>query len=234
MKSRLHSYFIGLVAIPLLFACNDKLTCPAYTSYFVLENSNANMVASASRGDVPDPSYLLRENEIRDKYFSYLGEDSKPRTDMRLPKKDQFGIIKKRGFLAKRNELKMIEMDVVIPESSDSIKFGGDIELLTELENVDSAAIDSASIQGKKYMYNVDQKYYLWYLRNKLVWKDGNDEEEALPDGTTEAIAVDENAPKEGFFKRIFGNLFKKKDKLVDPATETPVDEAKEEEPEGF
>lgn len=236
MKSRLLSYIIGVFVVPFFYSCNDKLACPAYTSYFILDNSNADLLASANRGDYPDPSYLLRENDIRDKYFSYIGEDSMPRTDMRVPRKDQFGIIQKPGFLTKRSGLNMIPMEVVIPEASDSIKFGGDIELLAELENIDSAAIDSASLQGRTYKYNLDQKYYLWYLKNKLVWKDGYDgEEEDLTDAIdVEGVEVTDDAPKEGFFKRIFGNLFKKKDKSADPATETPVDETEEEDPEGF
>jgi len=236
MKFRFLSYFIAVWTIPIFCSCNDKLACPAYTSYFILDNSNADFVASAKRGDFPDPSYLLRENDIRDKYFQYMGEDSMPRTDMRIPQKNQFGIAKKPGFLGKKNSLNMIPMEVVIPEASDSIKFSGDIELLTELENVDSAAIDSASVEGKLYKYNIDQKYYLWYLRNKLVWTDelGKDDQEE-DKAKTEATNVEgEEAPKEGFFKRTFGNIFKKKNKSIDPAEKAPAEESKEEDPDGF
>ena len=151
MISRNLSIWSLLLLLPAIFACNDKLTCPAYTSYFILDNSNADLVASAKKDHWPDASYIIYENDIRDEYFSYVGEDSMPRTDRRVPRKDQFGIIQKTGFLAKKNDLKMIPMEVVIPESSDSVKFGGDAEFLTELDNVDSMAVDSASIETKTY-----------------------------------------------------------------------------------
>ncbi len=236
MKFRFLTYLLWLVGLSTMVSCNDKLACPAYTSYFILDNSNAPLLASARRGDFPDPSYLIRENDIRDRYFSYMGEDSMPRSDMRIPQKDQYGIIRKPGFLARKNNLKMIPMEVVIPESSDSIKFRGDIEFLTELENVDSAAVDSAAV-GRTYKYNIDQKYYLWYLRNKLVWKDEleNQQQEATSATNVEG-EESAPAPKEGFFKRIFGGLFKKKDKAADPATDDPAEDGEEEDPdpEGF
>ncbi len=224
-----------LLAVITFSSCNDKLTCPAYTSYFVLDNSNANLVASAKRGNFPDPSYLLYENKLRDSYFTYIGEDSMPRNDMRKVRKDQFGIIEKRRFLSKRNYLGMIPMEVVIPEPDDSIKFAGDVQLLAELENVDSLAVDSAAIAGKTYKYNVDQKYYLWYLREKLVWKDDLEKENIEPEEMEIAGEGEDVAPKEGFFKRTFGNIFKKKEKDVDPATIAPeIPDKEEDEPDGF
>ena len=235
MKSGSLLYILVILLAVITFSsCNDKLICPAYTSYFVLDNSNANLVASAKRGDYPDPSYLLYENKIRDNYFTYIGEDSMPRNDMRKVRKDQFGIIEKRRFLSKRNNLGMIPMEVVIPEPDDSIKFAGDDQLLAELDNVDSLAVDSAAIVGKTYKYNVDQKYYLWYLRDKLVWKEDPDDKNKKSDAEIAGEETDAG-PKEGFFKRIFGNIFKKKEKEVDPATIVPEEPGKEEDdPDGF
>ena len=133
----------------------------------------------------------------------------------------------------------MIPMDVVIPEADDSLKFAGDQQLLAELDIVDSTAVDTATVIGKTYKYNLDQKYYLWYLRNKLVWKDEVEkqkaEEEAESKSGDTVEGGEEAAPKEGFFKRTFGNLFKKKEKEVDPATIKPEEPAKEEDdPDGF
>ena len=77
----------------------------------------------------------------------------------------------------------------------------------------------------------MDQKYYLWYLRNKLVWKDEAGKEEAEEEPKSSATDVEGvEQPKEGFFKRIFGNLFKKKPKEEDPATAEPTAPAEEDE----
>ena len=238
---KIRSLFLLIVLLGVLtglFSCNDKI-CPSYSSFFILDNSNAGRIQLAyGRADYPDISNYLYENQIRDKYFAYLDEDSIPRTDFTDVSKNRFGIIDKKGYRKKAYSMQTIPMEVVIPEADDSLKFAGDEQLVAELDIVDSAAIDSVSVLGKTYKYNNDQKYYLWYLRNKLVWKDelGKDEEEGeeLPEGE-EGEAVEE---KQGFFKRIsskFKNLFKKKDKESDPAVDdAPVDEATEEVEDGF
>jgi hypothetical protein len=234
--------FIGLLGAS---SCNDKLVCSAYQSYFVLDNvnyprngypKNRAEGLAASRFDYPDISYHQRENPIRDQYYAYLDVDSFPKEAS--VQKDQFGIIKKQRLRAKDRALQTIPMEVVIPPAPDSLLYAGDDELFTEFDLVDSAAVDSVRSLGRTYQYNVDQKYYLWYLRNKLVWKDelGQDE---IPE-ESEAVAGDEGASveKEGFFKRISGkisNLFKKKTPEIDPAVdEAPVEEEEEEDPDGF
>lgn len=133
----------------------------------------------------------------------------------------------------------MIPMDVVIPEADDSLKFAGDQQLLAELDNVDSTAIDTVTVAVKTYKYNLDQKYYLWYLRDKLVWKDELEKQKAERQAASKSgdpvESGKESSTKEGFFKRTFGNLFKKKEKEVDPATIKPDKPAQEEDdPDGF
>lgn len=236
--------FIGLLAAS---SCNDKLVCSAYQSYFVLDNvnyprngypKNRAEGLEANRFDYPDASYHQRENPIRDEYYAYLDSDSMPK--VANAEKDQFGIIKKQRLRAKDRAMQNIPMEVVIPPAPDSLLYGGDDELLTELDLVDSAAVDSVRSLGRTYQYNVDQKYYLWYLRNKLVWKDELEKEDEIQEGSEEELAPGEEGAeeKEGFFKRTIDkikNLFKKKEPAADPAVdEAPVEETEEEDPDGF
>ena len=194
-----------------------------------------NQQLHASTNDLfPDPSYILHENSIRDSYFSYMGEDSMPRTDMRLVRKTDFGIIEKKSVRRRTRELGLIPMEVVMPQTDDSLRFAGDEQLLTEMDVQDSTAIDTAAV--KTYKYNVDQKHYNWYFRNKLVWKDeleDQQEEAEQSEGgasDSQASTEEEQPEKQGFFKR----LFKKKSPEPDPAVDEPPVEEEDEEEDGF
>jgi hypothetical protein len=232
------SLFVVILAAS---ACSDQLACSAYQSYFILDNVNyprngypkdRAQGLAANRFDYPDLSYHERENPIRNEYYAYLDVDSFPKENRAA--KDQFGIVKKQPLRAKERALQTIPMQVVIPEAPDSLLFAGDEELFAELDLVDSAAIDSVRSLGRSYQYNLDQKYYLWYLRNKLVWKDEVGEEGEETSATdTEAAAVDSEASVEdnmGFIDKVkafFQNLFKKKEPELDPAVdEAPTEEA--------
>lgn len=238
MRIRFFSIWLSTCAVLLVLAsCNDKI-CPSYSSYFILDNSNAdrinmNYVSAA----FPDPSYYLYSNSLRDKYFSYLNEDSIPRENLVTVRTDQFGIIEKQSYRKKERSLQIIPMEVVIPEPDDSLKFAGDQELMAELDIVDSTAIDSMGVKVKTYRYNNDQKYYLWYFRNKLVWKDeiGKTEEEEQKEAEDAGDVDGVEEAKEGFFKRIFGKRFKKKEPKPDPAVdEAPDEDQEKEDPDGF
>lgn len=242
--------WLGIILFVLMLAisaCNDKLICPAYQSYFILDNTNypregypndRSQGLATSRFSYPDMSNHLIENPIRDEYFSYIDTDSFPK--MVEVSKNQYGIITEKRLRARDRAMQTIPMEVVIPQAPDSLIYAGDEELFTELDLVDSLAIDSIRSLGKSYQYNLDQKYYLWYMRNKLVWKDelGGDAtketEGESPEGES-ATSDDAGAGKQGFFKRIFGNLFKKKGTQTDPAVDEAPTESTEEDPkDGF
>lgn len=230
-------------------ACNDRLICSAYSSYFVLDNANypregypkdRAVGGELNRFDYPDPSYHLVQNPIREEYFAYISADSTPQI-VSIGTSDQFGVAQPKNLRARERGLGRIPMEVVIPQAPDSILFGGDEELLAEMDLVDSLAVDSARSVGKSYQYNLDQKYYLWYHRNKLVWKDeleaqkaAAQEAEAAGTITDPSSATEVEGGKEGFFKRIFGNLFKKKEKPTDPAIDGEPSPDTEEPEDGF
>ncbi len=174
----------------LLASCKADMICPAYQSY-----------------------YLLDENTQRNQ-FSYFAEDSLPRKDVFYSTLDKNGLIAKTSLFAhvdrdwvRERELRTINMDVVYPILSDSILFAGDAMMYAETDVVDSVALDSARMAAQTFRYGADQKYYNWYFRGKLVWKDEL-EKEQIKDKDNE------EEEKTGFFG-FFKKLFKKKDKSV-------------------
>ena len=147
--------YVVIVCASLLASCKADIICPAYQSYF-----------------------LLDEN-IQHEQFTYFAQDSLPRKDVFHTTTDKNGLVAKTSLFAyinkdwlRNRELKTVPMTVVYPELSDSLLFAGDALMLAETDEVDTAALDSARLAAQTFQYNVDQKYYNWYFRGKLVWKD--------------------------------------------------------------
>jgi hypothetical protein len=174
----------------MLAGCKADMICPAYQSYFILD-------------------------EMTEKsQFAYFALDSLPRRDVFNTSKNQNGMVVNTGLLAyvsddwQRNlDIKTIPMEVVYPEISDSLLFSGDALMFAETDVIDSAALDSARFAGQTFQYNVDQKYYNWYFKDKLVWKDELNKKDDSSNSSEDNLA-----PKKGFFGFLKG-LFKKKEK---------------------
>lgn len=234
MQVKFSDTILLFVFMVLLSACNDKI-CPAYSSYFILDNSNQDRIQIAYNDDVvPDESYNLFQNPIRDEYFSYMAEDSMPKeVDI---DKTWYGVAKRKSINRRNKSLQTIPMEVVISDPGDSALFAGDETMFAEME-VDSTALDSLlEANAKTYKYNVDQKYYLWYFRNKLSWDDEETDstatEDTAPlDEATEAVPSDTTkTKKKGLFK---GGLFGKKKKNSEEGEEQPTEEENNEEGQG-
>ncbi len=191
--------YVVIVCASLLASCKADIICPAYQSYF-----------------------LLDEN-IQHEQFTYFAQDSLPRKDVFHTTTDKNGLVAKTSLFAyinkdwlRNRELKTVPMTVVYPELSDSLLFAGDALMLAETDVVDTAALDSARLAAQTFQYNVDQKYYNWYFRGKLVWKD------ELADN--EENTQNKQKEKKGIFA-FFKNLFKKKEKTPEKEiTETTTE----------
>jgi len=169
------------------------MICPAYQSYF-----------------------LIDETAQRDQ-FGYFAQDSLPRRDIFHSTLDKNGLVAKTNLLAyvdqdwvRNREIRTVNMEVIYPIISDSLLFAGDVMMYAETDVVDSTALDSARIAAQTFRYGADQKYYNWYFRGKLVWKDEIDGSKDEAEDITE-----DKVEKTGFFG-FFKNLFKKKDKTTD------------------
>lgn len=184
---RLNSFSILMVCV-ILAGCKADMICPSYQSYF-----------------------LIDEGAQRDQ-FGYFAQDSLPRKDVFYSTLDKNGLVAKTSLLAyvdqdwvRNREIRTINMEVIYPALSDSSLFAGDVMMYAETDVVDSTALDSARMAAQTFRYGADQKYYNWYFRDKLVWKD-----ELEVEKTDEKDVGEEK--KAGFFG-FFKNLFKKKDK---------------------
>ncbi len=175
----------------MLAGCKADMICPAYQSYF-----------------------LIDEGAQRDQ-FGYFAQDSLPRRDVFYSSLDKNGLVAKTSLFAyldkdwvRERELRTVNMEVVYPVLSDSLLFAGDAMMYAETDVVDSVALDSARLAAQTFRYGADQKYYNWYFRGKLEWKDDS---EQIDDAREE----EEQVEKAGFFA-FFKNLFKKKEKSPD------------------
>lgn len=179
----------------MLAGCKSDMICPAYQSYFLLDEAT-------------------QKNQ-----FTYFALDSLPRRDIFHVSKDKNGLVAKTSLLAyidtdwvRNRELRTIDMEVIFPEISDSILFAGDVMMYAETDIIDSTALDSARFAAQTFQYNVDQKFYNWYFRGKLVWKDELNKTKEEPDSPLPQVK--ESEPDQGIDKKKgLGGLFKKKEK---------------------
>ncbi len=190
---RINAISVFIIGI-MLAGCKADMICPSYQSYFILDE------------------------ETQKSQFTYFALDSLPRRDIFNTTKDQNGLVAKTSLLAyvdadwvRNREIRTINMEVVYPQISDSILFAGDAMMFAETDVVDTVALDSARMAAQTFKYGADQKYYNWYFRDKLVWKDELNKEEESSDADSAT-----KPEKKGFFAFIKG-LFNKKEK----ATET-------------
>ena len=199
-------------AIVVLPSCNQKMQCAAYSSYFLLDEDALN------------------------KQFTYFGEDTLPRQDISNVNKNRYGIIKKQFFVFKNWSLRTVPMEIVFPETPDSLKFQGDLLLYAEMDIPDSAQLDQPA---QDWNWNVEQENYFREIKDLIVLTSDLEEEEAAQEAAegpeTSATEVgEETQEKVGFFNKLKG-LFKKKDKKKkeEPVEEVPEEET-EEDDDGF
>jgi len=117
----------------LIVSCHNKITCPAYQSKFILDE------------------------EVFKEQFSLFEADSTPKQKLGKVKKSKYGIIVKKPYKKKLNEMKTIAMETVYSETPDS--------LLIAWASPDSLSIDSLG-GGRVYhspyltIFNNDQALY--------------------------------------------------------------------------
>ena len=184
-----------------MYSCKVDQICASYQSYFLISPSPQPSAFSAQLGD-SIPYHDVPE------LFALVSEDGLPRKDLPYTEKDKNGLVKSEWALIKNWNKRVVPMEVVIPELSDSIVFSGDDIMFAERDIIDTLAIDSARNAANSVRYNNDQKFYNWYFREKLVWEgDQGKQETDIP-----PPAVAEEAKPEKEKRKLFKRLFKKKD----------------------
>ena len=194
------SYFAFLVVV--LSSCSGKVVCPAYSSYFMLDE------------------------EYRDDHFSYFGEDSLPSNALASVEKTWYGTIKEPKllpFYRKNESMKTIPMELVFAKIPDSVALAGDELMYAEMDVVDSTRIAEEQ-RRKDRNWNVEQEYYFRRIRDLIIT------EEDLAEGRTDAPVVDATTGEPEKKKGFFGKLFGKKDKTEEESVGLNEEEVVEEE----
>ena len=198
-------FIILLVSSTTMYSCKVDQICASYQSYFLISPTPQPSTFSAHVGD-SIPNHDVPE------LFALVSEDGYPRKDLPNTEKNKNGLVKSEWALVKNWNKRIVPMEVVIPELSDSVVFRGDDIMLAERDVVDSLALDSARTAANSVKYNNDQKFYNWYFREKLVWQDGEDQQD-LNAATEPTALTEEEVKPEKEKKKLFKGLFKKKDK---------------------
>jgi len=219
MGKHLYILFVGLIG---LISCSDKI-CPAFQSYYVLDDAKRDNLFS-----------LVRNDSLPREFLDYMPAEPKD------VKKSKYGIVKQPpvlSYILKENEMMTIEMDHVWPTTSDVDTLGSEEGGFMEGEVPgDSVVIQKLGpgqygLQNKDAGYNADQEIYEEIFADYLIAaeKEANApeeeevDEEDLAEGE-EGVDGEEEPKKKGFFKG-FGKKKKKKKEDSEVEEDLPDDD---------
>ena len=171
-----------------LTSCVPNKTCPAFQSYFILDE------------------------KTRHEEFSKFDVDSIPKFDYAV-RKNKYGIVKRVSYRKKQNEWNTVEMEVVMPtldRELDSVLIAQEI-----YESSDSLMAENQQTPQsirRRDRYNEDQLQYMRlfgkYLRRPVKTDDTLDVSEELDTPPAEEEEMEEPEEKKGMF-----GFLKKKNK---------------------
>lgn len=187
---QVYTLIFSLIVLCYFSACQQKMICPAYHSYFILD-----------------------VDETRNT-FSLFGNDSLPRKNWDVDK-EKWGIAKAVSDEKKLREMRIISMNSIYKKIEDP--FADYQRTYPEMDSmiyIDSAAVLSAS-RGDNDFQNIDQMIYLHHFGKYLPGKNNNatvDEQlrRDLREEEEEPLIQEEEEPKKKK-KGLFGFGKKKK-----------------------
>ena len=145
-------YIFFISATAYFSACSQKMTCPAYHSYFILD-----------------------VDETR-KTFSLFGADSLPKKNWEV-EKEKYGIAKEISEEEKLKEMNIISMNSIYKKIEDPFEiFHREFADSDSIYNIDSTAILAQNNNYNDFQ-NVDQMIYLHHFGKYLPGKGGNRDE---------------------------------------------------------
>jgi len=140
---QVHNLFFTLIVLCYFSACQQKMICPAYHSYFILD-----------------------VDETRNT-FSLFGGDSLPKKNWEVDK-EKWGIAKEVSDEKKLNEMRIISMNSIYRKIEDPFaQFQRSFPESDSMIYIDSAAVLSAS-RGDNDFQNIDQMIYLHHFGRYL------------------------------------------------------------------
>ncbi len=181
-------------------ACQEKMVCPAYQSYFILDK------------------------EVTKRKFSLFGEDSLPKTDLWQVDKGKYGIADDLPYPKKIEAHKTVSMESIYLKKEDVFE---DVErpyaeMDTALFPTDTVPRESSQIERRGYV-DIDQMIYLYHFGDQFSRpKPEPETEEQLIEESAFDEAPVEKKEKKGFWP------FRKKSK-EDSEEEDQVDSGEQE-----
>jgi len=180
---RLITYIFCLTTACYFAACQQKMICPAYHSYFILDTEETR------------------------KTFSLFNEDSLPKDTWKVDK-EKYGIAKSKPYNKKLDELRTISMtSVYLPLEDPFEQFRRENTMAGSDILVDSASVLAKS-RGDNDFQNIDQMIYLHHFGKYLPSKTSKEEQLKQDMQLDEPIIIDEpegEAKKEKKRKGLFG-----------------------------
>jgi hypothetical protein len=227
-----------LVLALALFGCKtQKMICPAYQSAFIFDKPTARESFVHYNENDAQPRELLASNS---KTLTLPPRDSSWEKSVVLPgpalpkekrnKRTRYLLLPEKTYRKALRALQTVEMKPVYPKKTDSLDIKKALDSAARSINdtlTSTAKTDTGQpaeegpyvISKEKEKFNLDQDYYMWYLRNILVLPDVRI---AMEGSKEDAAATVKKEKKKGFFG-FFSNLFgkKKKDKKTEPVKPT-------------
>ncbi|MCG8306117.1 MAG: hypothetical protein MI975_01920 [Cytophagales bacterium] len=150
-------YIICVIASCYFSACQQKMICPAYHSYFILD-----------------------VEETR-KTFTLFGPDSLPKDDWEVDK-EKYGIAREVPDRKKNREMQIISMNSIYNKIEDPFEiFRREYTASDTSVYVDSAAVIAQS-RGLNDFQNIDQMIYLHHFGKYLPRRGGGIDDEIKED----------------------------------------------------
>lgn len=175
--------FFGLCILCYFSACQQKMICPAYHSYFILD-----------------------VEETR-KTFSLFGEDSLPKKRWEV-EKEKYGIAKNIPDKKKNEEMRIISMNSIYKKIEDPFEqFRRENVFVDSTMIMDSASVIAAS-RGDNDFQNIDQMIYLHHFGKFLPSKRNSTDQDIQEDLKEEEPLIteeEEEIPKKKKKRGLFG-----------------------------
>ena len=200
---RIITYIFFISSTAYFSACSQKMICPAYHSYFIL--------------DVDETK----------KTFSLFGSDSLPRKSWEVDK-EKYGIAKDIPDPRKLKEMRIISMNSIYKKIEDPFE-----QFQREFDKSDSSYIIDSSdvlVQNQNYndFQNVDQMIYLHHFGKYIPRKGGNRDElreDMIQEDEPLVVDVDHTKDESKKKKRKLWLFGKKKKKSNNDQTEDTGEE---------
>lgn len=168
---------IILLCFVSLFACQDKVICPAFQSTYILDDSTRNayfsyvwqldentrtqyLAQQRSAGNTGEDSVTAVVQQPKTDYYAYAGEKVVP---WRIQKRTKFGIIKNVPHPIKKYRMRTAPMENVLapePISNEFVAFDFDDGLPADSLSIaaDSLSTDSLTVEPMVASFEPDEE----------------------------------------------------------------------------